>query len=307
MILLALLSLVLLGVGVSLVLRAVTDQRMRAAENLETIGAYGFSSRQAGSVPGAASARALFDDVADLVGRLVTRHLAGGREENLKKELMHAGMYSMSPRRLLGYQVLCAFTFPAAWIWFAGVTGFPGIFRFLFAFGMIAMGWMSPLVLVRRRARFRLEEIDRRLPELIDLLVVTVEAGLGLTGSMQIAAGRLKGPLGEELRLALQEQNFGLATSEALVNMLGRTETPGMRAFVRSIVQGESLGVSIGQILRNVSEDMRKRRRAAAEERAQKAPVKMLLPLVFLIFPAMFVVLLGPAAFAFIEAIGGGG
>jgi tight adherence protein C len=167
------------------------------------------------------------------------------------------------------------------------------------------MGWMSPLVLVRRRARFRLAAIDRRLPELIDLLVVTVEAGLGLTGSLQVAAERLKGALGDELRLSLQEQNFGLATSEALVNMLARTETPGMRAFVRSIVQGESLGVSIGQILRNLSEDMRKRRRATAEERAQKAPVKMLIPLVFLIFPAMFVVLLGPAVFAFIEAIGG--
>ena len=306
MIIVALLSLVLLGVGVSLLLRAVTDQRMRAAENLETIGAYGFATREHGGVIGSASARALFDDVADLVGRLVTSHLAGGREESLKKELKAAGLYSMSPRRLLGYQVLCALTFPAAWIWFAGVTGFPAIFKFLFAFGMIAMGWMSPLVLVRRRARFRLEDIDRRLPELIDLLVVTVEAGLGLTGSLQIAAERLRGPLGEELRLALQEQNFGLATSEALVNMLARTETPGMRAFVRSIVQGESLGVSIGQILRNLSEDMRKRRRAAAEERAQKAPVKMLIPLVFLIFPAMFVVLLGPAAFAFIQAISGG-
>ena len=102
MILVALLSLVLLGVGVSLVLRAVTDQRMRAAENLETIGAYGFSTRQGGGLPGAASARALFDDVADLVGRLVTSRLAGGREENLKKELMQAGLYSMSPRRLLG-------------------------------------------------------------------------------------------------------------------------------------------------------------------------------------------------------------
>ena len=306
MILIALLSLVLLGVGVSLLLRAITEQRMRAAENLETIGAYGFSAGERRGVIGSASARALFDDVADLVGRLGTSHLAGGREEHLKKELMAAGLYSISPRRLLGYQVLCAVTFPATWIWFAGAVGFPGVITFLFAFAVIAMGWMAPLVIVRRHARFRLADIDRRLPELIDLLVVTVEAGLGLTGSLQIAAERLRGPLGEELRLALQEQNFGLATSEALVNMLGRAETPGMRAFVRSIVQGESLGVSIGQILRNLAEDMRKRRRAAAEERAQKAPVKMLIPLVFLIFPAMFVVLLGPAIFAFLEAIRGG-
>ena len=304
MILIALLSLVLLGVAAGLLLRAALAPRLRAAENLEMIDAYGFTGREGPGLPGAGAARAVFDEVADVIGRLATRQLRGGREERLKKDLMAAGLYSLSPRRLLGYQVLCTFTFPAAWLWFSSVAGFSGGLRIFLALGSIALGWMAPLVLVRRRARYRLNDIDRKLPELIDLLVVTVEAGLGLTGSLQVAAQRLKGPLGEELKLSLQEQSFGLATSEALVNMLGRAETPGMRAFVRSIVQGDSLGVSIGQILRNLSDDMRKRRRALAEERAQKAPVKMLIPLVFLIFPAMFVVLLGPAVFAFLDALG---
>ena len=88
---------------------------------------------------------------------------------------------------------------------------------------------------------------------------------------------------------------MGLATNEALANMLARADTPGMRSFVRSVIQGETLGVSIGQIMRNLAVEMRKRRRAIAEERAQKAPIKILFPLVFLIFPAMFVILLAPA------------
>ena len=95
---------------------------------------------------------------------------------------------------------------------------------------------------------------------------------------------------------------MGLTTEEALGNMLVRVDTPAMRSFVRAVTQGEALGVSIGDILRSLANEMRKRRRAAAEERAQKAPVKILFPLVFLIFPAMFVILLGPAVFDFLDA-----
>jgi tight adherence protein C len=98
---------------------------------------------------------------------------------------------------------------------------------------------------------------------------------------------------------------MGLSGKEALRNLLERCDTPLMRSFVRSILQGETLGVSIGQIMRDLAVDMRKRRRQAAEERAQKAPIKLLFPLVFLIFPAMFLVLLGPAVFSFLEAFGG--
>ena len=96
---------------------------------------------------------------------------------------------------------------------------------------------------------------------------------------------------------------MGLATRDALQNMAERADTAGMRTFVRAVVQGEQLGVSIGQIMRNLAEEMRKRRRAAAEERAQKAPIKMLFPLVFLIFPSLFIVLLYPALVQIGEAL----
>jgi tight adherence protein C len=105
--------------------------------------------------------------------------------------------------------------------------------------------------------------------------------------------------------LTLQEQNMGLSMQEALLKMLDRVDTPSMRSFVRSVVQGETLGVSIGQIMRDLANEMRRRRRAIAQEKAQKAPIKLLFPLVFLIFPAMFVVLLGPAVILFLRAFSG--
>ena len=148
-------------------------------------------------------------------------------------------------------------------------------------------------------------EIDLELPELIDLLIVTVEAGLGFSGSLRVSAELFRGPLGQELRLTLQEQNMGLSTEESLRNLLARCQTPAMRSFVRSIIQGETLGVSIGQIMRNLANEMRKRRRGQAEEKAQRAPIKILFPLILLIFPAMFVILLAPAVFALLEAFQG--
>src|SRR5437660_2370106 len=133
-----------------------------------------------------------------------------------------------------------------------------------------------------------------------------VEAELGFSGSIRIASSRLDGPLGDELRLTLQEQSMGLSTNESLTNLLGRCETPSMRSFVRSVLQGENLGVSIGAIMRNLAAEMRKRRRHSAEERAQKAPIKMLFPLVFLIFPTLFIILLYPAIHSLGQSFGTG-
>ena len=159
--------------------------------------------------------------------------------------------------------------------------------------------------MLARRLKERYHEIDKALPDLIDLLVVTVEAGIGFVGSLRMAAEQLDGPLAQELRLTLQEQNMGRSTTEALAGLMQRADTPGIRSFVRAIVQGELLGVSIGQILRNLASEMRKKRKAKAEEQAQKAPIKMLFPLVLLIFPAMFVVLLLPALISIKNTLGG--
>jgi tight adherence protein C len=183
-------------------------------------------------------------------------------------------------------------------------VGSPGLLAFL---GIIVgglLGWRLPTVIVERRAKARYDEIDSELPELIDLLVVSIEAGVGLAGALQMMATRMHGPLGAELRLMQREQSMGLSGDQALSKMLDRCDTVSVRSFVRSLQQGERLGVSIGAILRNLAIEMRTRRRQLAEERAQKAPVKILFPLVFLIFPSIFIVLLGPAYFAVKDAFG---
>jgi tight adherence protein C len=301
---LLLLGLVLTATAVALIARAFILARLRSTEMLSTIGNYGF----AGSVeigtqsPGI---RGFLDDVASSIGTLLLSRLQFGSEDFIRKQLVQAGLYRLTPRMLRGYQVLGAIVLPAAWIWLvvaAGLSAAAGVLGTLFAIGI---GWAAPPFIVRRKAEARMYQIDYDMPELIDLLVVTVEAGLGLTASLDMAASRITGPLGEELRISLQEQRMGLTSLQTLENMVNRCPTPAVRSFVRAMIQGERLGVSVGQILRSLALEMRKRRRAAAEEKAQKAPLKILFPLIFMIFPAMFVVILGPAIIGIVDALGG--
>ena len=171
------------------------------------------------------------------------------------------------------------------------------------AVGAGVVGWTLPMYYVNRRKRLRFEAMDRQMPDMIDLLVVTIEAGLGILASMRVAAESLTDPLGQELRLTLQEQRMGLSVNEAIESLGRRADCPNMRIFVRSLTQGERLGVSIGTTMRNLAHEMRKRRRAMVEEAAQKIPIKMLFPLAFLIFPAMFIVLLVPAFIRIFEVL----
>ncbi|HET8653570.1 MAG TPA: type II secretion system F family protein [Gaiellaceae bacterium] len=304
MLLLFLVGLSLAGASVVLVARATIMPRLRASQAVGRIASYGFVAPTQEDAPRSVARNAI-DGVAASVGGLAER-FGGFREASLRRELVGAGIYNLPPRKFLGYRILSAIVLPALWLWIASAAGYPTFLVLLGTVLALLMGWTAPMSIVRRRGRDRSEKVDYELPNLIDLLVVSVEAGLGFTGSLQLAAERFGGPLGDELRLTLQEQSMGLSTNEALRNLLHRCDSPLMRSFVRSVLQGETLGVSIGQIMRDLSVDMRKRRRQAAEERAQKAPIKLLFPLVFLIFPAMFLVILGPAVFAFLKAFGGG-
>jgi tight adherence protein C len=291
---------------VALVGRAIALPRLRSLSRLGDIDAYGFANGGGEAAPTPRAVAGAVDGLVKVVGSFFADRMQGLSEADSKRELMAAGMYGTAPTTLIGYRVISALTLPITGLWLASSSGLGGPLVVFIVFIMLALGWLAPVTIVRRRARERLERIDRELPELVDLLVVTVESGLGFASSMQLAAERLEGPLGDEMRLAMREQTMGLPTDRVLENILARSDTPSMRSFVRSVRQGESLGVSIGQILRNLAVEMRKRRRAAAEERAQKAPIKILFPLAGLIFPALFVVLLAPAVINFLETMGGG-
>jgi len=275
------------------------------SQALGQIDRYGFTAERAVERASSRPLTTAVDGFAGAIGSAMAKRFPSLRESQVRAELVAGGFYHLSPRTFIGYRVICFVSIPVVWLWIVTRTHPPLAITILGLAFAITAGWVGPVVVVRNRARRRFEAIDHELPELIDLLVVTVEAGLGFSGSLQTAAQRLEGPLGDELRLTLQEQSMGLSVNDALKNMLARSDTPAMRSFVRSILQGETLGVSIGQIMRNLAKEMRTRRRQHAEERAQKAPIKLLFPLIFLIFPAMFVILLGPAAPTFTQSVGG--
>jgi tight adherence protein C len=280
------------------------ESRLRTADNLVNIGHYGFVGSPELKPTG--GVRGFFDSAASGIGDLLTVRLQLVNEERLHKTLVTAGMYNTSPRMLIGYQLLGALALPTLWIWIAVAAGTSTALTIIAAIFCGAIGWFGPGFIVQRRAEGRIHRIDRGMPELIDLLVVTVEAGLSLSAALQLAGERMRGPLGDELRIVLQEQRMGLTPVQALENMVLRCPTPAVESFTRAMVQGALLGVSIGAILRSLAIEMRKRRRAAIEQQAQKAPIKMLFPLVFMIFPALFVVILGPAVISILHALKGG-
>ena len=303
MIILPIVGIILAGLAVGIVATSILAPRFRERSSrlLGRVGNYGFNQRAETKSEGG-GVRERVDDVATKLGSAVASRSSNASNDAIQADLMAAGMYNITPGRFLGYRALCTVGFPILWLWLASTIGVKPVLLVLITVLMVVLGWMLPTRILKDRATQRLNEIDYQLPELIDLLVVTVEAGLGFVGSLQTASTRISGPLGEEIRLTLQEQSMGLSMQEALLKMLDRVDTASMRSFVRSVVQGETLGVSIGHIMRDLAQEMRRRRRAVAQERAQKAPIKILFPLVFMIFPAMFVVILGPAVISVFNA-----
>jgi tight adherence protein C len=137
--------------------------------------------------------------------------------------------------------------------------------------------------------------MQAELPNVLDLLCVSVEAGLGFDAALVKLSERMQGPLVDEFSLVLHEMRIGESRAAALRNLSERVDVPEVSQFCRALIQADQLGIALSRILRVQSHDMRIRRQLAAEEKAMKAPVKMLFPTVIFIFPAMFVVALGPA------------
>ena len=180
---------------------------------------------------------------------------------------------------------------------------------YLAIFGL-GVGFMLPNLWLGMAIRKRTEAVRNGMPDSLDLMVVAVEAGLGLDAALQRVSDEMRTvhhDLSEEIQIAVIETQMGTARSEALTKMAQRTAVPEMRALVAVITQAEKLGTSISKALRNQAESLRTKRRQKAEERAQKTAVKLLIPLILFIFPAIFVVLAGPAAIHLMHTFGGDG
>lgn len=158
-----------------------------------------------------------------------------------------------------------------------------------------AIGFIAPDWILNFKIRSRREAIRSELPDALDLLAVSVEAGLGFDGAATKLTEHMKGPLIDEFALMLNEIRVGESRTVALRKMAERVDAIELSGFVRAVIQADQLGISLGRILRVQAADTRVRRQAAAEEKAMKAPIKMLFPTVCFIFPAMFIVILGPA------------
>lgn len=165
---------------------------------------------------------------------------------------------------------------------------------YLFALGGLGLG--LPYLVVRQKAFARKDQIEQALPGFLDLIYVSVEAGLSFDMAIHRTMHRLKGPISEEFIRTMDEIRHGKGRAAALRGLANRTQVGDLQEFVTSIIQAEELGSNIGNVLRVQSQTMRQLRKQRAEEKAAKIPTKMTFPLVLLMFPSLFIVILGPAA-----------
>ncbi len=219
-----------------------------------------------------------------------------GYVDQVRKKFIWAGRISADGvDRFLAIRVVTVCAIP---MWFIFVITFlpvGGILRL----GALGLGGMvlalGPDSVLNRRVEERQVTMQRKLPDILDLLTISVEAGLGFEQAVDRTVGSVPGPLSDEFARMLGELRAGSSRADAMRAMDNRTNVPEIRSFVLAILQADAFGVSIGRVLRAQADEMRIKRRQLAQEKAQKAPVKMLIPMVFCIFPALFVVVIGPA------------
>ena len=243
----------------------------------------------------------------DAVGNFLTRRAQAGSTQLLQEKLNLAGRpwgltaSGFTALRLLSLVLFTCFGFAAALllqlampIWLCGPVGGG------------ALGYLMPQMMLSRRIKKRQKEILLAMPSALDLLTISVEAGLSFDAALTRVAEKYKNALSQELNQLLNEVRLGRPRLEALDDLGKRCKVEELSNFVQAIIQSEQLGVGVANVLRIQSEEIRRRRRQRAEEQGQKAPLKMLFPMVGCIFPTLFIVLLGPAVIEVAHEFGGG-
>ena len=296
MLLLALLVAGAVGAVVFTVL-AQLDERSMVRESLRQLDGYEVENQRDQQMLDPLKDRALAPLLEGLTG--VGRRLTPvGYVEKVRQKFVHMG--NPSPQAVDRFLALRVATVVGAVLVFLVVfvlnlTPLTGNIRLAVGVLVILLLLIGPDSVINRKVEDRQKAIQRSLPDILDLLTISVEAGLGFEQALDRVISAVPGPMTEEFSRMLGETRAGAARADAMRAMDERCDVPELRAFVLAIIQADTFGVSIGRVLRGQSEEMRIKRRQLAQERAQKAPVKMLIPMVFCIFPALFLVVLGPA------------
>ena len=238
-------------------------------------------------------------------GRLVSlgrRFTPADQAQRLKRKLDLAG----NP---VGWDVDRLLAFKMLGLIIGGVAGVlvPLLFgnvlwAIVFGIGLAAFGFFLPNIILYQTAYDRSATIQRELPDALDLLVISVESGLGFDAALSQVSRNTKGPLSEEFFRVLQEMQIGTGRSDAMRALGERTDVTELRGFITSMVQADAFGIPIAQVLRVQAREMRIKRSQRAEEMAMKIPVKILFPLIFCILPALFVVIMGPAIIQIVDS-----
>jgi tight adherence protein C len=268
------------------------DERQRVQRSLAAIAATRVGGAPVLEAQDASFADRVMVPLFGMTGRIARRLSAAGIAEKLQSRLDVAGNPTM-------WTVERALSLKGFGLLIGGGLGYvlgSGVFSLLLAIVSAAAGFFLPDILVYNMGQKRQLDVARALPDSMDLLTISVEAGLGFDAALSQVARNTDGPLAGEFFRVLQEMQIGKSRAEAFRSLADRTTVPELRQFVSSLVQADQFGIPIARVLREQSQDLRVKRRQVAEEKAQKVPVKIMVPLVLFIFPVLFIIILGPAA-----------
>ena len=221
---------------------------------------------------------------------------------NLNRKLLNAnGFYGLNPEQFLGLSFVVGIVLAVIIVDLMVITNKPTSKILTYGLLTFAIGLFFPYVLLEQMIAKRKIALQQELPDVLDLLTVSVEAGLGFDGALVKLSEKMKGQMVDEFTRMLQEIRIGVSRKDALRALAERCDVQDISLFTGALIQADQLGVSISKVLRIQSLDMREKRKQRAEEQGMKAPIKMLFPLVFFIFPALLIVLLGPAVIQMVE------
>ncbi|HTC81362.1 MAG TPA: type II secretion system F family protein [Acidimicrobiia bacterium] len=238
----------------------------------------------------------LLRPLAGAIGEKIAVLVPRRRADQLRHRLLVAGVSAkVGPEEFVVMQGVGLGAGVLLGLLVAQTSGYHGFGLIRMVVILAGMGVFAPVAWLRRKQDERQGSIRRDLPDVLDLLAISVEAGVGFEGAVEVVTRHFQSPLATEFARMLQEMELGLPRREALQNLKRRTEVPELSNFVLILVQADALGMPIGRVLRTQATEMRLKRRAWAREKAARLPVKILLPLTLFILPALFVVILGPA------------